>query len=177
MSHSGNVLVLLSLVAAGICSTCSVQPICLWFRWQEQGQPGLLSDPVVFQVTLIIIQEQEKPAAARTAANTSLSNLSYCPGPRNGEHKTKLRIILLFPAYTRNKDLFFLLQLWMFRTLFSLICLHSLAPDRLSPQGIVVILSKIIVQLWKRFGWLIVFVYYRSYHLYSSYLIFLIPSV
>lgn len=70
-----------------------------------------MSDPVVFQVTLIIIQEWEKPGAARTAANTAPSNLNDSPDPRNGEHKTKLRIILLFPAYTRSEDLFFLLQL------------------------------------------------------------------
>lgn len=135
-----------------------------------------VSDPLVFQVIiLIIIQKWEKPGADITAAYTSPSNLRYCPGPRTvwGAQNQAQDIILHFPAYTRNKDLFFVVQLYMFGTVFSLIYVHSLAPGRLSPQSMLWSWAKLLFCYEKgAFN-----VQYCSYHLYSSWWILLIPSV
>lgn len=111
------------------------------------GLTRAVSDPLVFQVALVIIQKWKKPGADLTAANTSPSNLCYCPGPRNGQHKTKLKIILFFSSV--KKDLFFLLQLCMFETIFTHLYI-GFSSWQIVPTKHVVILRKVIVLLWKR---------------------------
>jgi len=110
------------------------------------GPARSVAGPLVFQVTPIIVQIWEKPRVDITTAYTSPSNSHHCPGTRRGEHKTKLRIISLFPAYTRNRSSS-AVPVWN--------CVFTHLRTQFSswqnvPTKHVVILSKIIVLLWKR---------------------------